>query len=59
MSKSAMIEHIFGFDDETAPNALEVYVHRVRKKIEPGDVRILTLRGLGYVLRRNDGAKTP
>jgi len=57
LSKSALIEQIFGFDDETAPNALEVYVHRVRKKIELGDVRILTLRGLGYVLRRNDAAK--
>ena len=58
LSKSALIEQIFGFDDETAPNALEVYVHRVRKKIEAGNVRILTLRGMGYVMRRSDDAKT-
>ncbi|MDE2446209.1 MAG: response regulator, partial [Alphaproteobacteria bacterium] len=57
MQKSALIEQIFGLEDEAAPNALEVYVHRVRKKIEFSDVRILTLRGLGYVLRRTDDAK--
>lgn len=57
MTKSALIEQIFGIDDEAAPNALEVYVHRVRKKIEASDVKILTLRGLGYALRRNDDAK--
>lgn len=57
MTKSALIENIFGMDDEAAPNALEVYVHRVRKKIEAADVRILTLRGLGYALRRDDDAK--
>ncbi len=57
IAKSSLIEQIFGFDDGAAPNALEVYVHRVRKKIEAGDVRILTLRGLGYVLRRRDDAK--
>ncbi len=59
LAKSALIEQIFGFDDEAAPNALEVYVHRVRKKIESANVKILTLRGLGYVLRKTDDAKAP
>lgn len=52
MAKSILIDHVFGFEDDAAPNAIEVYVHRVRKKIEQADAKILTLRGLGYVLRK-------
>jgi two-component system OmpR family response regulator len=29
-----------------------VYVHRLRKKIEPSGVRIITVRGLGYCLEK-------
>lgn len=54
--KSKLAENVFGFEDEANPNAVEVYVHRVRKKIEGGGVGIATLRGLGYVLRRTDAA---
>ena len=35
-------------------NAIEVYVHRLRKKLEPGGVRIVTVRGLGYSLEKPD-----
>jgi two-component system OmpR family response regulator len=35
-----------------SPNAIEVYVHRLRKKLEPGGVRIATVRGLGYSLEK-------
>ena len=52
--KSKLAQNVFGFDDEANPNAVEVYVHRVRKKLEGGGVGIATLRGLGYVLRRAD-----
>jgi two-component system response regulator TctD len=58
LAKSTLIDQVFGFEDEAAPNALEVYVHRVRKKIEGSDVIISTLRGLGYVLRAKDDAPT-
>ena len=59
LAKTALIEQVFGLDDEAAPNALEVYVHRVRKKIEQADVKIFTLRGFGYVLRKTNDTKTP
>ena len=38
--------------EEVSNNAIEVYVHRLRKKIEVGGVRIVTVRGLGYCLER-------
>lgn len=52
--KGALAESVFGLNDEANPNAVEVYVHRVRKKLEASGVGIATLRGLGYVLRRGD-----
>ncbi len=55
-SKSALADSVFGFDDEANPNAVEIYVHRVRKKIEGSGVLIATLRGLGYALRLAKGA---
>lgn len=50
VSKSALTRSVFGFEDDANPNAIEVHVHRVRKKLADSNVRIITLRGLGYVL---------
>jgi two-component system, OmpR family, response regulator TctD len=52
--KGALAETVFGLSDEVNPNSIEIYVHRVRKKLEGSDVGIATLRGLGYVLRRQN-----
>ena len=49
--KASLIDSVFGLDDEAAPNAIEIYVHRVRKKLDGTDVTIATLRGIGYLLR--------
>ncbi|HNA82228.1 MAG TPA: winged helix-turn-helix domain-containing protein, partial [Thiobacillaceae bacterium] len=39
-----------GYGEEVSANAIEVYVHRLRKKLEPAGVGIRTLRGLGYLM---------
>lgn len=44
-----LINRLFGFG-EAGPNALEVYVSRLRKRLQGSGVRIRTLRGLGYRL---------
>ena len=49
LSKDALLDQLFGFDDAVAPNAIELYVSRLRRKLEGSAVRIRTLRGLGYV----------
>lgn len=54
VSKERLTESIFGFDDDANPSAVEVYVHRVRRKLEGSGVAIVTMRGLGYVLRHAD-----
>jgi len=50
VSKEQMIDHLFGFGDDVGSNAIEVYVHRVRKKLEPLGIEIRTVRGMGYLL---------
>lgn len=41
--------------EEVSNNAIEVYIHRLRKKIEKGPIRIATVRGLGHRLGKNSG----
>jgi two-component system OmpR family response regulator/two-component system response regulator TctD len=53
VSKEQLIDHLCGWGDEVSSNAIEVYVHRLRKKLEPG-VKIATVRGLGYCLEKPD-----
>lgn len=50
VSKQALLDKLFGFEEEAGVNAVEIYVHRLRKKLEPVGVRIRTVRGLGYLL---------
>lgn len=50
VSKEKMCEQLGRQGEEVSVNALEVYVHRLRKKLEVGGVHIRTLRGLGYLL---------
>lgn len=48
--KEAIAGQLFGFDDEAGPNAIELYVARLRKKLADAPVSIRTLRGVGYLL---------
>lgn len=50
VGKEQLVDHLCGWGEEVSTNAIEVYVHRLRKKIESAGVRIATLRGLGYCL---------
>ena len=49
LSKDMLLDQLFGLDDAVAPNAVELYVSRLRRKLERSAVKIRTLRGLGYV----------
>ena len=54
ISKQALAASVFALDDDVSEDAIEIYVHRVRKKIDHTDVAIITLRGLGYVLKQKN-----
>ncbi len=50
VAKDHLHERLFTLESESRPDAIEVYVHRLRKKLAGSGVRIVTLRGLGYLL---------
>ena len=52
ISKEQFVEHLCGFDDDVTGNAIEVYVHRLRRKLDPVGIPIETVRGLGYFLAK-------
>ena len=52
VSKEQLVDHLCEWGEEVSTNAIEVYVHRLRRKLEAGRVRIVTVRGLGYCLER-------
>ena len=49
-SKRELVEAISDFDGSVSETAIELYVSRLRRKLEPEGVRIRVLRGLGYML---------
>ena len=57
LAKAQIIEKLYGWGEEIESNALEVYVHHLRRKIDPRIVR--TLRGVGYALGPADGKEQP
>jgi len=50
VSKEQLLERLYSYSEEASGNAIEVYIHRLRKKIEPAGVTIRTIRGLGYII---------
>ena len=50
LSKQEILDRVFSDEQEVNPEAVEVLVHRLRKRLARSTVHITTLRGLGYVL---------
>ncbi len=50
--KASVENELFGLDDDFESNAVEVYVHRLRKRLQDGKAAVLihTVRGVGYML---------
>lgn len=54
VSKQTLVDAIFGLEDEPSADAIDLYVHRLRRKLEKAQATIITLRGVGYLLRTRD-----
>lgn len=52
VSKEQLVDHLCEWGEEVSNNAIEVYVHRLRKKVEFDGLRIVTVRGMGYCLEK-------
>jgi DNA-binding response OmpR family regulator len=54
VSKHQLSQKLSSFDELLAPNALEAFISRLRKKLTGSGAHIRTLRGLGYLLEPSD-----
>jgi DNA-binding response OmpR family regulator len=54
VAKKLVEDHLFGLSGDVGSNAVEVYVHRLRKQLSEmnADVEIHTIRGVGYLIAR-------
>jgi len=50
VGKEQLLEHLYNWDEEASSNAIEVLLHRLRKKLDHYGIPIRTVRGLGYML---------
>lgn len=53
LSKAQLEERLYGWGEEIESNAIEVYVHHLRRKLYPDLIR--TVRGVGYMIPRAEG----
>lgn len=58
ISKHQLVDLLCEWGEEVTTNAIEVYVYRLRKKLDPSGARIITIRGLGYCLEPDTGETT-
>lgn len=52
--KQQLHRKLFPADSMPGPDAIELVLHRLRRKLDGSDVRVLTVRGLGYIPQPGD-----
>ena len=50
VSKEQIMEQLYSYDKDASESAIEVYVHRLRRKLEGSGLAVRTLYGRGYML---------
>jgi two-component system OmpR family response regulator len=56
VTKQQIRDHLYGWDDTASSNGVEVFIYRLRRKIEPFGVDIRTVRGMGYLIEKPHAA---
>jgi DNA-binding response OmpR family regulator len=56
VSKSALLQGAYEWDEGVGPNAVEVQIHRLRRKLGEAGLEIRTVRGLGYLMKVQEAA---
>lgn len=54
VSKGALMDSVFTLEEEASADAIDIYIHRLRKHLAASSAQIITLRGLGYILRAKE-----
>jgi len=56
VTKQQIVDHLYGWEEAASSNSIEVFVYRLRRKLEGCGVDIRTIRGMGYLIERPDAA---
>jgi two-component system OmpR family response regulator len=56
VTKQQITEHLYGWEEGSTSNAVEVFIYRLRKKLEPSGADIRTVRGMGYLIDKPHAA---
>jgi two-component system OmpR family response regulator len=56
VTKQQITDHLYGWEDVSSSNAVEVFIHRLRRKLENSGMTITTVRGMGYLIEKAHGA---
>jgi DNA-binding response OmpR family regulator len=59
VSKSALLQGAYEWDEGVGPNAVEVQIHRLRRKLGEAGLEIRTIRGLGYLMKAQEATGQP
>jgi DNA-binding response OmpR family regulator len=54
VTKAALMDSVFSLEDEASADAIDIYIHRLRKHLSASTAQIMTLRGLGYILKEKE-----
>jgi two-component system OmpR family response regulator len=52
VTKQQIVDHLYGWEDASNSNSIEVFVYRLRRKLEDSGVGIRTVRGMGYLIEK-------
>lgn len=58
VTKQHIVDQLYGWDDPLSSNAVEVLMHRLRKKLEHSGLEIRTIRGMGYLVDHAGGTSS-
>ena len=58
LSRQQVMDRIFSDESDVQPSAIDMLLHRLRKRLEYSGVRIHTYRGLGYVLESDSPSQS-
>jgi two-component system OmpR family response regulator len=56
VTKQQIRDHLYGWDDTSSSNGVEVFIYRLRRKLAPLGVDIRTVRGMGYLIEKAHAA---
>lgn len=52
VTKQQIVENLYGWEDVSSSNTVEVFIYRLRKKLQASGVDIRTIRGMGYLIEK-------